>query len=228
MVEQKFVDPISIDNYVRFIFATNHEHSAPAEITDRRFVVLKTSNRQIGNAQYWEALVKERDERRGPAALLHYLQNVKLTLHLRTTPKTEALAEQKLINLDDVGSFWREMLMADSHIDGAAFKFGSVVQPRVLHACYLDYAKRNQIRSPVSVDALGIRLHRYLPKLARRKTRADDLYALGIEDKKQLYVYDLPSLAQCRRDFETQLGNAVEWPNVAQDDDDTDDEAGEG
>jgi hypothetical protein len=229
MVEQKFVDPISIDNYVRFIFATNHALSTPAEVTDRRFVVLKTSNSQIGNTQYWNALVSEREERRGPAALLHYLQNVKLNLNLRTTPKTESLAEQKLMNLDDVGSFWREMLMAkEHHCDSAVFKFGSVVQPSVLHACYLAYAKRNQIRQPVSLDSLAIRLREYLPKLARRKSRADDRYEIGVTDKKQLSVYDLPTLAECRRDFEKRMGHAYEWPDNADDADDTDDEAGEG
>ena len=211
MVDRKNIPAMTIESFVRFIFATNHEHSAPAEISDRRFVVLTPSNKYIGKHDYWKALVAER-ENGGPAALLHFLLQVKLTRNLRVTPKTTALAEQKLLTLDDVGRFWRDMLMENDHysFDGSKhFAFDSVVEPRTLHVMYLDFAKSNHIRSTASIDSLGAKLKKYLPP--RRKARRDDLIALGLSNRA--WVYDLPTLAQARSEFEEKLGSPVDWPS---------------
>ncbi len=209
MIEKKFVPAISIDNFARYIFTTNHEHAAPAEISDRRFVVLKPSTKHVGDFEYWNALLEERHNG-GPAALLHHLLKVELTRNLRVTPKTAALTEQKLLSLDDVGRFWRTMLMEHRHFlfsDGISLtlQFDSIVEPRTLHEFYLDFAKRNQLRYPRSIDSLAISLRQYLPTLARRKSRRGEVAV-------RTWVYDLPPITQARADFESRLGHPIQWP----------------
>lgn len=218
-IERKFVPAFEIDNYARFIFATNRDHAAPAEIDDRRYVMLDVSNARIGDAAYWAALEHER-QNDGPAALLHHwLHEVELTLNLRSTPKTAALTQQKLLGLDHVGQFWRAMLMEERHVllkgygertEQAWFKFGQAVTTARLHEFFVDFARRMQFRYPESLDALGRALKRYVT-LARREVRADEREALGLGREERARVYELPDLAEARRQFEAAVGQGVDW-----------------
>ena len=220
-VERKHVPAVEIDNHTRFIFATNHEHSAPAEIDDRRFVALNASDAHAGDQAYWDALETER-ENGGPAAFLHYLLNVKLTLNLRSTPKTAALAEQKLMSLDDIGGFARELMLRERHRLDKGFnvetggyrfteiEFGEITTTAVLHEFYLDYCRRNGIAYRKSIDGLGIGLRKYLT-LTKREARTEERKRLGLGKRAQ--VYEMPSLAVARKQFENALKQPVEWPD---------------
>ena len=73
-VERKFVPGFTVPNYARFIVVTNEEYAAPADIDDRRYVVLEASDQHRDDFDYWNALEAERLSG-GPAALLHYLLN---------------------------------------------------------------------------------------------------------------------------------------------------------
>ncbi|MGO9627244.1 MAG: DUF5906 domain-containing protein [Steroidobacteraceae bacterium] len=219
-VERKFVPGFTVPNYARFIVVTNEEYAAPADIDDRRYVVLEASDQHRDDFDYWNALEAERLSG-GPAALLHYLLNeVKITVQLRRNPKTDALGHQKLLGLDDVGRFWRDMLMSHCHVlkegyreevaNVAAFDFGNVVATKTLHLFYQDFAAKNKIAYPASLDSLGIRLRKYLPILTKREARVEETKRLNLEPRK--FVYELPWLPDARRAFEQAIGHSVEWP----------------
>jgi len=218
-VERKHVPAIEIDNHARYMFATNRDHSAPVEIDDRRFVTLDVSDAHIGDVPYWDKLEAER-KGSGPAALLHYLLHVKLDRNLRITPKTAAHAEQKLLSLDDVGGFVRELLMRSKHSldlgvadDGgtrvASLEFGEITTPFEIHRFYLDYCDRNHVRFTKSLDGLGVGLRRYFT-VERREARKDERDRLGMT--KRGHVYALPTLQEARLLFEKAFGQRVEWP----------------
>lgn len=221
-LERKNVPAFEIENFTRFIFATNSVNSAPAEYDDRRFVPLLVSDARIGDAHYWARLETER-KAGGPAALLHHLlHNVKLTRILRSTPKTTALANQKLLNLDHVGQFVRALLMTDTHRFGAGFdkkldrsatieiKLGKIVETETLHNCYLEYAQKMRFSYPEPLDAFGTRLRRYLD-VTRREARMKERKQLGFPEDKRFYVYTLPTLELGRQQFENALGQPVPW-----------------
>jgi Primase C terminal 2 (PriCT-2)/Family of unknown function (DUF5906) len=218
-VERKHVPAFEIDNFTRLMTSTNLEHNAPAEINDRRWVPLPVSPDKVGNRAYWEALEAERLGQ-GPAALLYHLLEVKITCDLRTNPKTVAHTEQKLLGLDDVGQFWRESLMNAEHLleEGYGEKkntvgfwqFNEPVPTTTLHEFYLDFAKRNRIHYPVSIDALGRGLRRYVPDLSKRKARVDEQRGLRVGSNTMVYI--LPPLAEAREAFAEVVGGAVDWP----------------
>jgi hypothetical protein len=217
-VERKYVSAFAIKNRARFCFATNRSHSTPAEADDRRFVPLNVSGSYIGDQRYWNRLEAER-EAGGPAALLHHLQNVPLTRSLRLTPKTAALAEQKLFSLDDVGGFVRELLHARTHQlrrehESPAVRptiiFGEVITPQTIHAFYQAYCRQNQLHYPRSLDAFGTALRKYIT-ITKREARRDELAALRLESRAQVYV--LPTLAQGRAQFAEALGQPISWPD---------------
>ena len=150
-IERKHVSAFQISSHCRFIVATNRDRAAPAALDDRRFVVLPVNPQHRDDYAYWQALADEQTHG-GSAALLHHLlHEVKITRNLFETPKTAALAEQKLLNLDTFGAFWRAMLMREAHTleQGAGANtnhlyvtFGRAVKTETLHDFYLHYCQR--------------------------------------------------------------------------------------
>jgi hypothetical protein len=215
-VERKHIPAIEIDNFCRFIFATNSQHSALAEIDDRRFVVLNASNARVNDHEYFKALAAERLSG-GPAAFLHHLLNVKITRNLRVTPKTKALAEQKLLSLDDVGQFARQLLFRKRHerrnadMTVMVLEFGEIILPLRLHAFYLDWARHNSVRFTKTLDALCLGLRRYFT-MTTREARADEIKTYQLP--KRARVTTLPPLADGRKQFADALGQDVEWPSI--------------
>lgn len=222
-VEEKHVPVFEIDNYARFIFATNHTHSAHAELDDRRHVPLDVSNDRAEDRPYWDALETER-KGRGPAALLHHLLNVELTRDLRTTPKTDMLAEQKLHSLDDVGQFARHVMLKEKHGFDLGFsaefgservvtlQWGEVISTDHLHKCYVAFCNQNRLTYPKSIDSLGLHLRKYFT-MTKREVRADERERLKLPKRWRGQVYALPTLAAARASFEKAMRQPVTWPD---------------
>ncbi len=222
-VEEKHIPVFEIDNYARFIFATNHAHSAHAELDDRRHVPLDVSNDRADDRPYWEKLEAER-KGRGPAALLHYLLNVELTRDLRTTPKTTMLAEQKLHSLDDVGQFARHVMLKEKHMFDLGFNADSggervvtlqwdeVISTEHLHKCYVAFCNQNRLTYPKSLDSLGLHLRKYFT-MTKREVRADERERLKLPKRWRGQVYALPTLAAARASFEKAMRQPVSWPD---------------
>lgn len=214
-IERKNVPAFEIENHARFIFATNRVHSAPAEIDDRRFVVLPVDEGKRSNDAYWEALTAEQNSN-GPAALLHHLlHEAKITRNLRSVPKTVAHAEQKLFSLDSVGTFWRWALQTQYPHAGIKeqerrFQFGSVAAPTEVWEVYRLWCRDSAERFPMPPDAFGRALKKYAGDLRKREARVDERREYGIAPRGR--VYELPALDEARRLFEAALGGVrLEW-----------------
>lgn len=217
LVEKKMVPAYEIGNYARLMIATNDDWACPADIDDRRFFVLDVTDEKRDDRSYWQALAQER-ERGGPAALLHFLMHRRICNDLRVAPATAALGEQKLMSLDDIGRFWRRLLMAERHeleIGGSSafdrrkvcIEFGKAVPTKDVYDLYLAHARQTRVMHPASVDALGKRLRRYCPALAKREARRSD----GVAEGARLQVYALPSIADARAAFSAALRQRFEF-----------------
>lgn len=220
-VERKYVSAFEIDNHARFIFATNRDHAAPAEMDDRRFVPLNVSGKHIGDHRYWHQLDGEL-KAGGPAALLHYLLTLPLTRNLRITPKTNALAEQKLLSLDDVGGFVRELLMVPTHQLRSGYErespavrpnlnFGEITTPQTIHAFYQAYCRRTQFHYPRSLDSFATALRKYIT-IAKREARRDERERLHLDGRAHVYL--LPTFAEGREQFAKALRQPITWPDA--------------
>jgi hypothetical protein len=112
-VEIKFGDIFSSRNYLRLMITSNENWVVPAGPDERRFFVLKTSNKyQKRNDErykshnekcrkYFDALVTEMHNG-GAEALYVYLKKRKIKSDLRYAPHTEGLIEQKMLTMDIV------------------------------------------------------------------------------------------------------------------------------
>jgi hypothetical protein len=94
MYEQKGMDPVQGVNRCAYVMLTNHEYVWQATNDERRAVVIEVGEVLRGNLEFWgryHAWVAGA----GPAALLHYLQEVDLTgFNPRDIPRGDALRRQ--------------------------------------------------------------------------------------------------------------------------------------
>jgi len=203
MIEQKGVDPIPLRNYVRLLMTSNESWVVPAGKDERRFAVFDVGANCAQNHQYFSEMDEELNAG-GRERLLHDLLSFDLnTVDLRRIPMTAALLEQKIESLSDVDSWWLACLM-----EGTPSRNYEVWPPLVSREeIYADYLK--------TADEVGARRKRGKTTFAKRWRKLvgdslDDTRPRNQSGRPRFYV--LPSLVECRRAFEKQFGQVIEWP----------------
>lgn len=118
-LEKKGIDPISVPNYARFIFASNHEQVIRAGNRERRYLVLEPSPIYAQDKTYFEQLWNWISSN-GAANLLHYLLNYDLSgFNARKAPTTQALLDEKLANLSPYQEFMHSELSKEMPFNNA-------------------------------------------------------------------------------------------------------------
>ena len=110
--EKKGYDPEIGSNFTNFFIISNDDRIVAPSESDRRYFVLEVMPTWTGKWDIWDKVVDMMDSD-GPAALLHYLQQVKLTRNLRKVPKTVYHKEQEILAEDIVKATWRQYI--DEH-----------------------------------------------------------------------------------------------------------------
>ena len=232
--EQKGLDAYKVKNYLRMALTSNYDHAAPVERDDRRFTVLSLEGRSIKHDKLKHHLIAERDGS-GPAALFHYLLNMKYDGDLvRVNVNNRYLAEMKSVNYSPIEQWWFTTLMDGTLLpDYLAWasapsdvEWPSMVGSTALYAAYLISCRARGNNRGISQEMLfAIELNKMLGRrLARVRRRfvnpvvenAPEL-ARSIPSRQNAIV-DFPSLAECRKAFEEYIGHTIEWPNDSQND----------
>ncbi|RIY00874.1 hypothetical protein D3218_10755 [Aureimonas flava] len=207
MIESKGVDPVRLANHLRIIFTSNNDWVVPAGNDERRFAVFDVAPHSAQNHGYFQELADEMDAG-GRERLLHDLLAFDLsTVNLREIPKTEALAEQKIHSLDPVGLWWLDRLKAGMPTRGH-HEWPDFVPTRVLVDDYVAAADRVGVHRKSSETQFAMRLKKIVPRAhnTRRSVRHDNS-----GPPERVYGYELPTLRDCRDDFEAYLGQPVPW-----------------
>lgn len=204
MIEQKGVDSIRLENYVRLIMTSNEDWVVPAGKDERRFCVLDVGNAVSQNHEYFGEMEAEL-EAGGREALLHALLSVDLSkFNLREIPKTAALLEQKIHHLDPVEQWWFGRLR-----DGAPTKhhntWTEVVARSAIFADFFDASEKAGVKRRGFETEIGLKLRKIIPGLGATRT---DIHGKG--DRVRCYV--LPSLADARDGFMAAVKQRVYWP----------------
>ena len=205
-IEFKGKDVIYVKNYVRLIVASNSQWVVPAGLEERRFFVVDVGEAHMQDTRYFEAIIKQMNSS-GREALLHYLLNeVDLTdIDLREFPQTDALREQKLLSMGSVDKFWFEVLSRGS-LSPNRYTWTGEIPTAELHDEYVEQTRNVGQSHKSSQTELGIRLKQLCPQV--RRVRRVSNSASGRKES----VYDVPSLDECRRAFETATKCEWTWP----------------
>mgnify|MGYP001766034591 FL=1 len=205
MIENKGVDPIRLDNYVRLVMTSNEGWVVPAGKDERRFCVTDVSDRCKENHEYFAELLAELDDG-GREALLHDLLDFDLsTVNLRTIPKTDALLEQKIRSFSSVEAWWFERLKEGSTRVKSGY-WEQEVDRQALFADYLEKSDKVGIKRRAIETEVGMEMKKLVPTL--KEARPTKMTERGSE---RVRVYVLPDLDECRMWFESAVGQEVDW-----------------
>ena len=203
-VTRKHCDSKQARNMLHVFMASNNDWVVPASNDERRYCVLKVSDRYVDDHDYFKALAQETDNG-GLEAMLYALQNLNVSsFNVRVVPKTNGLTEQKLQSLDTVMSWWHQKLYEGELLPGIQWDTVPI------SSLYDDYVARVQKQGSnirrASDTEFGRKLHKALPEGWPKKPRTK---GKGVT---RLNHYEFPSLKKCRNQFEKFLGvENLDW-----------------
>lgn len=110
--EAKGKDAVMGRNMVHLMLASNEEWVVPAGRSARRFFVSDVSTRRCQDEAFFERLNRQTYREGGLEAMAHDLLAMDLGgwRPSRDIPRTQALADQKVLSLGPVEKFWHELL----------------------------------------------------------------------------------------------------------------------
>lgn len=126
--EQKGKDIVNGPNLIHMMMATNEKWVVPAGETARRFMVTDVLDTRKGDAAFWNALWAQM-EAGGFQGFLHDMLARDLSdWRPGMIPKTQGLAEQKLLSLQPAASFWLHLLTEGDLLHLAVHAPGNVAE----------------------------------------------------------------------------------------------------
>ena len=221
VIERKGIDQVHEANSVKLFLATNNEWAAPVELQDRRFFVLDVSEAQRQKLEYFGRIEREMATG-GREALLAFLLARKIDRDIRQIPKTAAWREQQDLSLAPELRWWKECLRLGSIGDQ---DWRNWISTDDLVWAYLHFCDRMDLnRQRATSLELIKRIGPFLPGSATAKKgmalpRDEQTGRVIVgAPKMQKRGWILPSLADCRSQFDTRSGSPTDWPNEEVDD----------
>jgi hypothetical protein len=216
-IERKFLPLVEEPSALHIVIASNNEWPIAIPMDDRRFMVLDVVETKRQDDEYFAPL-REELKNGGLAAMLHDLLAHKVDEYaLRHPLSTEAKREVMTQSLTAIQRWWYEKLLNGSlevtvttstdegkqttvTIDG----WHGSVPKSALHANYLAFLDQHRdTRTRRSTETeLGMFLKKYTPMRRQHRLPGTD------ESTKARYVWDMPSLAECRAFWAKACG----WP----------------
>jgi hypothetical protein len=210
MMEAKFKDPIIVDNYARFIFATNENWAVPTGPKERRYCVLNIDESKAEDHSYFADINTEM-RNGGLEALMHTLMNLDLSqFNVRRYPVTEGLLEQKQLSLPSVAQWWYDILIeGDNQVSlekyvSAIAVMGTSTPTMTLFEIYQAFAKGDRYGhgQVASCQQYVTILSQWAPIERKRTTVANE---------KRCRCLVIPDLESCRNHFEQKIGHEIDW-----------------
>ena len=212
-IEPKGRDVFTTPNRLRIIMASNEDWVVPANIDDRRFVVLKVSDERKQDHEYFRDVYDEL-EHGGREAFLHFLLTYNISnFNLRSIPKTDALLEQKIQSLNPVERFVYDRLMNGQWLD-TDDGWKSEVAKRDLYAAYCEASSLAGVRRKNFEGQFAKEITKMIPRVStiRRNTLNTD----G-NNYQRVNYFVFPDLSVCRQSFEQYIGSTIEWQMIEED-----------
>lgn len=215
MTEKKGVDATPGRNYTHVILGSNDDWVVPAGGHERRFFILRVSDSERQNTDYFAAIGKEMDNG-GREALLHYLMHHDLKgFNVRDVPKTEALQSQKEYTFTAIEEWWYSKLQDGEIFDGEGWP--SMIPRANLRESLTSYTKAFGTRLQSNATKLGIFVGRVLPEeWSHGSGKLPGMHTIVDDDGETKQVsnpngYKLPALEVCRQHWDSLFGGEFTW-----------------
>lgn len=199
-IEFKGKDIITVMNYKRLVFASNHDWVVPRDMDDRRFFILDVSDAHKEDQEYFSGIHNQMGSG-GLEALMYHFLNVDLEdFNPRTMPQTQGAGfDMKLKGMDSVMQ-WLYEILDDGELQRSFIHDKAISEPwppvypkKQLHGLYMSWCKDQNIRHRELQASFGRVLNNTLSELSSTKIFWGD---------KRRNCYKLPPLGECRQMFE--------------------------
>ncbi len=215
--ERKNFDAYAAANYMKLIMASNGDWVVPADVDDRRFLVLDVSDERKQKSNYFRALAKAM-QGGGYQALLHFLLSIDLEgFDVRKVPQTDALRDQKIRSYNDEKSWWFAKISDGCllpHLD--AWPQEPLIDELVDD--FSNYRKSWSRRTEkTNSTILGQHLRKFLPANGWKKVQAYGQRTVRLADGSEMNkarprIYrDFPTLQECRAHWDKKFGGPFNW-----------------
>lgn len=224
ILERKGVDGETMRNLIRLMMTSNEDWVVPAGMEERRFAVIDVGEGRMQDREYFGRMFAELASG-GRAHLLAYLKAFPLDkVDLAALPRTEALFEQKVANFEPHVDWWYECLRRGAVLIGQK-KWLDEVPVAAFHESYLAFAKRQNIRRPLTNATLGQKIRKLIPiqfgfapgkiwvEAPEYGPNGELIHnSDGKVTKERVNGYFMPGLIACRNHFAALVRHdAIDW-----------------
>lgn len=226
VVEQKGIDSEASPNYIHLIMASNSEWVVPAALDDRRFFVLDVADNHRKDTKYFGEIAAELNNG-GYEALLHHLMTLDLSaVNLRKAPATDALNEQKQLNLSPEESWWYDKLH-EGRVFSRQETWETALPKQEMLNDFIVFVKQYQgnYMNRCSMTRLTKFLARILPagypavKTVKVSPEPGASYATGLAFCTNPRCYVIPPLEECRKSWNVVAGFDTVWQDALENND---------
>lgn len=191
-LELKGVDPESIPNLARFIFAGNHDQIISAGTRERRFLVLEPSDHIVDDTAYFDTL-NQQINNGGASAFLNHLLSIDLThFNPYKAPTTKGLIDEKLANLKPALAYlYNELCKPKPFSSAVRFNTSDLISN------YYNWASdsRLDVNKPAARSQMG------------KAMQTLKIEVQGRSDRGKGKFYVLPEVNDFRQRFANHLGH---------------------
>lgn len=209
LIEHKGHEMFSTGNMIRLVIIGNEDWVVPASEDERRFAVFKIGVNRIRDKPYFRKMKYLLESRGGNRLLLKELMDFDIdSVDVDEAPETEGLLDQKIESLSAIHSWWYSSLKEGAvlNLEFSGEEWPKQVGRQAMREAFLDYSKARGVRSWLPDSSVfGRQFAKCCPgaKDQRGGTRTN-----------RLRNYALPTLLECRRQFELFIGQKIKWDDV--------------
>lgn len=191
-IERKGVDVFTSPNRLHIMMASNNDWVVPAGNRERRYFVLRVSDKHIQDHPYFAAIDDQMLKHGGLAAMMHDLMSRDLSsFDIRKFPWTDALEEQVLRTLDPATQWWLDYL-------GQEFACWEFPVRQTLSELFAQ--ANGTFNGKSSETKLGMFLSKVIPGGVKKVNHS---HSIGTSPK---LCYQLPPQEECRKALMKHLG----------------------
>jgi hypothetical protein len=198
LYEPKGVDPYTGPNHLHVIVCTNDLHPVHAQNDERRYLCIRVSEKSKGDTAYFN-YIRDWFDKGGAEIVMGYLRNYDISdVDLRIVPRTKAMLAQKINSFGPIERSLYQLLESGLNI------YGDHWSAQVTKEAFADFvnSQKQKWEPAHSIDAIAKRLKELLPTLGTSRPS-------GNGPRPRAFVF--PPLDECRRAFETYVGQPVDW-----------------
>jgi hypothetical protein len=173
--EGKGQKPITLDDYKRIVMTTNKHGAVAVPESDRRFVLINSSERRVGDREFWNTAAEAVKTEVPVQAYYHYLLHKDISkFNPRNRPKTDFYKDVKLSQRPLAARFFQGVI-EDTQGDNVCWKARDL------------WTEMNRLsKFEITETAFGLMMKKFAPVLVKGKGRASNTYSFTCEDMRNL------------------------------------------